>query len=87
MTEQRLIHDNKVKNEWVMCPTCRQRTDIGNIAYADDRQDKSCNYDMPHGVQDCEKGEESFTVQGSYGTKVNFSLSHHKFIGNYQTPT
>ncbi|KAH9767578.1 RING-finger DEAD-like helicase PHD and SNF2 domain-containing protein [Citrus sinensis] len=47
-----------------------QRTDIGNIAYADDRQDKSCNYDMPHGVQDCEKGEESFTVQGSYGTKI-----------------
>ncbi|KAH9702953.1 RING-finger DEAD-like helicase PHD and SNF2 domain-containing protein [Citrus sinensis] len=70
MTEQRLIHDNKVKNEWVMCPTCRQRTDIGNIAYADDRQDKSCNSDMPHGVQDCEKGEESFTVQGSYGTKI-----------------
>ncbi|KAH9702946.1 RING-finger DEAD-like helicase PHD and SNF2 domain-containing protein [Citrus sinensis] len=47
-----------------------QRTDIGNIAYADDRQDKSCNSDMPHGVQDCEKGEESFTVQGSYGTKI-----------------
>ncbi|KAH9767584.1 RING-finger DEAD-like helicase PHD and SNF2 domain-containing protein [Citrus sinensis] len=47
-----------------------KRTDIGNIAYADDRQDKSCNYDMPHGVQDCEKGEESFTVQGSYGTKI-----------------
>ncbi|KAH9702948.1 RING-finger DEAD-like helicase PHD and SNF2 domain-containing protein [Citrus sinensis] len=47
-----------------------KRTDIGNIAYADDRQDKSCNSDMPHGVQDCEKGEESFTVQGSYGTKI-----------------
>lgn len=87
MTEQKLIHDNKVKNEWVMCPTCRQRTHIGNIAYADDRQNKSCNSDMLHRVQDCETCEESLTVQGSYGTKVNFLWSHHKFMGNYQAPT
>lgn len=73
MTEQRRLHDNKVQNEWVPCPTCRQRTDIGNIAYADDRQNKSSNSDMLH-VQDCEKCEESLTVQGSYGTKVKFLL-------------
>ncbi|KAL4386995.1 hypothetical protein GQ457_09G025140 [Hibiscus cannabinus] len=29
---------NKSQNKWVMCPTCRQHTDVGNIALADDRQ-------------------------------------------------
>lgn len=65
MTEQRLHRDNKVQKEWVICPTCRQRTDFGNIAYADDRQN------MLHLVQGCEKSEASTRVQGSYGTKVN----------------
>ncbi|KAH7548237.1 hypothetical protein JRO89_XS14G0087300 [Xanthoceras sorbifolium] len=70
MTEQRLLHDSKVQNEWVMCPTCRQRTDFRNIAYADDRQKNSCDSDMRNKVQDCEKSEASLTVQGSYGTKI-----------------
>ncbi|XP_057989897.1 uncharacterized protein LOC110633932 isoform X2 [Hevea brasiliensis] len=68
MTEQRQ-HDNKFQRKWVMCPTCRQHTDFGNIAYADDRQDKSCNSAMLNTVQDCEKCEASLTVQGSYGSK------------------
>lgn len=75
MTEQRLLHDNKVQNEWVMCPTCRQHTDIGNIAFADDRQNKSCDSAMLNGVQGHEICEESLTVQGSYGTKVSFLLN------------
>ncbi|XP_031278860.1 E3 ubiquitin-protein ligase SHPRH [Pistacia vera] len=69
MTEQRL-HDNKVQNKWVMCPTCRQHTDIGNIAFADDRQNKSSDSAMLNGVQGHEICEESLTVQGSYGTKI-----------------
>ncbi|KAF2319302.1 hypothetical protein GH714_014503 [Hevea brasiliensis] len=69
MTEQRQ-HDNKFQRKWVMCPTCRQHTDFGNIAYADDRQDKSCNSAMLNAVQDCEKCEASLTVQGSYGSKI-----------------
>ncbi|CAI0457306.1 unnamed protein product [Linum tenue] len=56
--------------KWVMCPTCRQRTDYGNIAYVDDRQEKSSGSDNSPTSQDCEKGEASLAVQGSYGTKL-----------------
>ena len=72
MTERRLFRDNNVQNEWLMCPTCRQRTDFRNIAYADDRQNNSCDSDMRNKIQDCEKSDTSLTVQGSYGTKVYF---------------
>ncbi|KAG6738626.1 hypothetical protein POTOM_058246 [Populus tomentosa] len=50
--------------------TCRQHTDFGNIAYADDRRDKSCSSAMLDAIQGCEKTEASLAVQGSYGTKV-----------------
>ncbi|KAK4835874.1 hypothetical protein QYF36_015629 [Acer negundo] len=70
MTERRLFRDNNVQNEWLMCPTCRQRTDFRNIAYADDRQNNSCDSDMRNKIQDCEKSDTSLTVQGSYGTKI-----------------
>lgn len=68
MTEQRLQH-SKTHN-WVMCPTCRQHTDFGNIAYAVDAQNESSNSSMQHTVDNCEKCETSISVKGSYGTKV-----------------
>ncbi|KAJ6697013.1 hypothetical protein OIU85_003381 [Salix viminalis] len=69
MTERKM-HDNRFQRKWVMCPTCRQHTDFGNIAYADDRQDKSCSSAMLDAIQGCEIIEASLGVQGSYGTKV-----------------
>ncbi|CAK7340000.1 unnamed protein product [Dovyalis caffra] len=69
MTEQRM-HDNRFQRKWVMCPTCRQHTDFGNIAYAVDRQEKPYSSAMLDAIQGCEKIEASLAVQGSYGTKV-----------------
>ena len=69
MTERKM-HDNRFQRKWVMCPTCRQHTDFGNIAYADDRQDNTCSSAMLDAIQGCEKIEASLGVQGSYGTKV-----------------
>lgn len=69
MTERKM-HDNRFQRKWVMCPTCRQHTDFGNIAYADDRRDKSCSSAMLDAIQGCEKTEATLAVQGSYGTKV-----------------
>ncbi|XP_019079923.1 uncharacterized protein LOC100248506 isoform X2 [Vitis vinifera] len=70
MTEKRLVHHGKFQDKWLMCPTCRQHTDVGNIAYADDRQTKSCDSAELHTVQSVEKSEASVIVQGSYGTKI-----------------
>ncbi|XP_017984679.1 PREDICTED: E3 ubiquitin-protein ligase SHPRH isoform X1 [Theobroma cacao] len=70
MTEQRSRYWNKSQNKWVMCPICRQHTDVGNIALADDRQIKSPNSAILHTIQGGDNGEESLTVQGSYGTKI-----------------
>ncbi|XWS74480.1 hypothetical protein CRYUN_Cryun01aG0001600 [Craigia yunnanensis] len=69
MTEQSLRHGNKPRNKWVMCPTCRQNTDVGNIALADDRQ-ISPNSAILHTIQGGDNCEASLTVQGSYGTKI-----------------
>ncbi|WCJ20101.1 zinc ion binding DNA binding helicases ATP binding nucleic acid binding [Euphorbia peplus] len=60
-------HD-KSQRKWLICPTCRQHTDFGNIAYADDRKDRSCHSAVT--VQDYELCEASLSVQGSYGTKI-----------------
>ncbi|ESQ52797.1 hypothetical protein EUTSA_v10016132mg [Eutrema salsugineum] len=50
--------------KWVMCPICRQHTDVRNIAFADDRQNGSSS-DHVH-----KENEESLAVHGSYGTKI-----------------
>lgn len=68
LSEQRLQH-SKTRN-WVMCPTCRQHTDFGNIAYAVDAQKESPNSSMLHTIDSYEKHEASITVKGSYGTKI-----------------
>ncbi|XP_022745300.1 E3 ubiquitin-protein ligase SHPRH isoform X3 [Durio zibethinus] len=69
MTEQSLRHGTKSRNKWVMCPTCRQHTDVVNIALADDRQ-ISPNSAILHTIQGGDNCEASLTVQGSYGTKI-----------------
>lgn len=63
MTERGSVHETMRK--WVMCPICRQHTDVGNIAYADDRQNGYSS------GQDHRENEASLAVQGSYGTKVS----------------
>ncbi|XP_019456201.1 PREDICTED: E3 ubiquitin-protein ligase SHPRH isoform X2 [Lupinus angustifolius] len=68
MTEKRL-QDSKSPN-WVMCPTCRQHTDFGNIAYAVDVQNESSNSSVLHTIDSSEKCEASISVKGSYGTKI-----------------
>ncbi|XP_043697597.1 E3 ubiquitin-protein ligase SHPRH-like [Telopea speciosissima] len=70
MTEQGLIHYGETQELWVMCPICRQRTDIRNIAFADDRQIKSYNSCNPITFQGHEKPEALINVKGSYGTKI-----------------
>ncbi|KAF3554843.1 hypothetical protein F2Q69_00017781 [Brassica cretica] len=62
MTERGSVHETMRK--WVMCPICRQHTDVGNIAYADDRQNGYSS------GQDHRENEASLSVQGSYGTKI-----------------
>ena len=73
MTEQRL--QGSKFHKWVMCPTCRQHTDFGNLAYAVDRQDKSITSSMLQTVDSGEKSEASIPVKGSYGTKVSFYMT------------
>ncbi|VVB02957.1 unnamed protein product [Arabis nemorensis] len=64
MTERRSSHETLRK--WVMCPICRQHTDVRNIAYADDsRNGSSSSSDQDH-----KENEASLAVQGSYGTKI-----------------
>ncbi|XP_023640660.1 E3 ubiquitin-protein ligase SHPRH isoform X1 [Capsella rubella] len=62
MTERKSVHETLQK--WVMCPICRQHTDVRNIAYADDRRNSSSS------DQDHKDNEASLVVQGSYGTKI-----------------
>lgn len=67
MTEKTL-QDSKIQTQWVMCPTCRQHTDFGNIAFADDSKNEILD---PSTLHETSREHETFiTVQGSYGTKV-----------------
>jgi E3 ubiquitin-protein ligase SHPRH len=67
MTEQTAASFGKRKN-WIMCPTCRQHTDLENVAFvAEKRSDKADS-----ATQDL--AESIISVQGSYGTKVTFHL-------------
>ncbi|KAI3882577.1 hypothetical protein MKX03_010696 [Papaver bracteatum] len=61
---------SKSRNKWIMCPTCRKPTDLGNIALADDSQSKACNSGLSSVSQSHEMVEASISVQGSYGTKI-----------------
>jgi E3 ubiquitin-protein ligase SHPRH len=63
MTEQAATQFGKSK-KWIMCPTCRHRTDLENIAFVvekhSDKAEKSTE----------DLTESTISVQGSYGTKV-----------------
>ncbi|XP_023551403.1 E3 ubiquitin-protein ligase SHPRH isoform X2 [Cucurbita pepo subsp. pepo] len=67
MTEKKL-RDSTIQTKWVMCPTCRQHTDFGNIAYADDSKNETLDPSTLHKTS--REDERSIRVQGSYGTKI-----------------
>ncbi|KAF9598116.1 hypothetical protein IFM89_025352 [Coptis chinensis] len=70
MSKHQLSPPGNTDDEWVMCPTCRQRTDFRNIAYADTRRNCARKSRIPTTFQGHEKPEASIDVQGSYGTKI-----------------
>ncbi|XP_058207401.1 uncharacterized protein LOC131320657 isoform X5 [Rhododendron vialii] len=84
MTEGSPVHHGKTHAKWVMCPTCRQHTDYGNIAFADDGQNRSDssfqgreNSELGH-----ENSEASITVHGSYGTKIEAITRRIRWISS-----
>ncbi|KAM1020391.1 hypothetical protein ACFX13_042366 [Malus domestica] len=54
---------NKVHDKWVKCPTCRQHSDVGNIAYADDGQSETCASSVLHTTESREMSEASVMVK------------------------
>lgn len=56
--------------KWVMCPTCRQHTDLEHIAYVDERKDKCGSIGFSNTFQVKDIPESSIRVNGSYGTKI-----------------
>ncbi|XP_021309524.1 E3 ubiquitin-protein ligase SHPRH isoform X2 [Sorghum bicolor] len=62
MTEQTAAQFGKRK-KWIMCPTCRQRTDIENVAFVVEKA-----WDKPEKSTE-DLAESTISVQGSYGTK------------------
>lgn len=75
MMEKLPIHIGKSQGKWVPCPTCRQCTNLENIAYAVDKQNKAFDCGMPTKFQGPYASEISVHVKGSYGTKVCYVLS------------
>ncbi|XP_015695228.2 E3 ubiquitin-protein ligase SHPRH [Oryza brachyantha] len=63
MTEQAAAHFGRSK-KWIMCPTCRQRTDLENIAFVVENKRENADRE----VEDL--AERAISVQGSYGTKI-----------------
>ena len=66
MTERWKNLHGKSHNKWVMCPTCRQHTEYGNVAFVDDMHTKSPDAS----VSTFRSSEASVNVKGSYSTKV-----------------
>ncbi|KAJ0466042.1 putative DNA helicase transcription factor C2H2 family [Helianthus annuus] len=66
MTERWIYRNGTSHDKWVMCPTCRQHTEYGNVAYVVDTLDKSSDVS----VYSFESSEASMTVKGSYSTKI-----------------
>lgn len=64
MIDQRRIQCRGFESTWVHCPTCRIRTDFGNIAYVDDGRQISSFQNSENSLED------SINVQGSYSTKL-----------------
>ncbi|KAI3800036.1 hypothetical protein L1987_35343 [Smallanthus sonchifolius] len=66
MTERWIYRNGTNHDKWVMCPTCRQHTEYGNVAYVVDTLNKPSNVS----VYSFESSEASVTVKGSYSTKI-----------------
>nr|TKW36527.1 hypothetical protein SEVIR_2G446300v2 [Setaria viridis] len=62
MTEQAATQFGKAK-KWIMCPTCRQRTDLENVAFVVEKHSDKAE-------KSTEDQESTISVQGSYGTKI-----------------
>ncbi|XP_039128220.1 LOW QUALITY PROTEIN: E3 ubiquitin-protein ligase SHPRH [Dioscorea cayenensis subsp. rotundata] len=75
LTEEGAFCFGRSHQKWIMCPTCRQQTAAGNIAFVQDKQniriDLSKIQDMP---------ESCITVQGSYSTKIEAITRRILFI-------
>ncbi|WVZ67083.1 hypothetical protein U9M48_016220 [Paspalum notatum var. saurae] len=63
MTEQAAIQFGKRK-KWIMCPTCRQRTDLVNVAFVVEKPGDKAEKSME------DLAESTISMQGSYGTKI-----------------
>ncbi|XP_039834097.1 E3 ubiquitin-protein ligase SHPRH-like isoform X4 [Panicum virgatum] len=63
MTEQAATQFGKRK-KWIMCPTCRQRTDLENVAFVVEKQSDKAEKSAE------DLTESTISVQGSYGTKI-----------------
>uniref|UniRef100_A0ACD5WM79 Uncharacterized protein n=1 Tax=Avena sativa TaxID=4498 RepID=A0ACD5WM79_AVESA len=50
--------------KWIMCPTCRQRTFLENVAFVVEKQSENAD------KQAEDLAESAISVQGSYGTKI-----------------
>ncbi|KAM0824599.1 hypothetical protein ACQ4PT_070098 [Festuca glaucescens] len=50
--------------KWIMCPTCRQRTYLENVAFVVEKQSENAD------KQAEDFAESAISVQGSYGTKI-----------------
>jgi len=72
MTEQSAAQFGKRK-KWIMCPTCRQRTDIENVAFVVEKA-----WDKPEKSTE-DLAESTISVQGSLWNK-GFMQSHY-FVG------
>lgn len=80
MTELAVVRSGKCPRKWIMCPTCRQRTDIENIAYVAEKQNTGDALRMSDSCQIEDMPESSILVQGSYGTKVFFYCQLYCFF-------
>ncbi|XP_076948485.1 uncharacterized protein LOC143620741 [Bidens hawaiensis] len=66
MTERWIYRNGTSHDKWVMCPTCRQHTEYGNVAYVVDTLDETSDAS----IFSFESSEAFVTVKGSYSTKV-----------------
>nr|CAD1829183.1 unnamed protein product [Ananas comosus var. bracteatus] len=70
MSERALGHSGKYGQKWIMCPSCRQRTDFENIAYVVEKKNKETSPTSLNSHQTENVSESSIIVKGSYGTKI-----------------
>ncbi|KAG0481686.1 hypothetical protein HPP92_012544 [Vanilla planifolia] len=69
LTEKLVLHLGRYQKKWLMCPTCRQRTEMGHVAFVDEKQNANSSPLTTKASHTPEKDESCITVKGSYGTK------------------